>query len=76
MGTVCDLRGWRWRLVAREMLRKAMEMWGDRESKSWRNRAMSSARERIAEGGGRRATRYLRTGSVTMMKLVEERGHP
>ena len=30
----------------------------------------------MVEGGRRRVERYLRTQSVTMIKIVEESGHP
>ena len=37
---------------------------------------MSSARDRTVDGMGRDEMRNLRTGSVTRMKIVEERGQP
>ena len=37
---------------------------------------MSSARDRTVDGMGRDVIRNLRTGSVTRLKIAEERGQP
>lgn len=58
------------------MVWKATEMWGERARRLWRRRAVSSANVRMVEGGESLEVRNLMMESVTIMKMVEERGHP